>query len=51
MTSETERKLAEAAEADSPPPVFGSWPRFYLFVVVNTFVVYLLLVLFSRFAR
>jgi hypothetical protein len=38
-------------EPDSPPPVFGTWRRFYGVVVLNTLLVYALLVLFSRYAR
>jgi hypothetical protein len=38
-------------EHDPPPPVFGTWGRFYAVVVANTVFVYLLLLLFSRFAR
>jgi hypothetical protein len=36
---------------DPPPPVLGTWGRFYAVVVANTLFVYLLLVLFSRFAH
>ncbi len=36
---------------DAPPPIFGTWPRFYAIVVVNTLLVYGLLLLFSAFAR
>jgi hypothetical protein len=38
-------------EADSRPPIFGTWRRFYAVVIANTLLIYLLLVLFSRFAR
>ena len=38
-------------EPDSPPPVFGTWARFYTVVVANTLLVYLLLILFSAYAR
>ena len=38
-------------EPDSPPPILGTWRRFYAVVVLNTILVYALLVLFSRFAR
>jgi hypothetical protein len=38
-------------EPDSPPPILGTWRRFYFVVVVNTFLVYALLLLFSLFAR
>ncbi len=36
---------------DQPPPILGTWPRFYAVVVVNTLLVYGLLLLFSAFAR
>lgn len=35
-------------DPDEPPPVFGSWGRFYAIVIANTLVVYLLLYLFSH---
>jgi len=38
-------------ETDSPPPIFRTWRRFYFVVVVNTFLAYALLLLFSLFAR
>jgi len=38
-------------EPDSPPPVFGTWPRFYAVVIANTLLTYLLLILFSAYAR
>jgi hypothetical protein len=38
-------------EADSPPPIFRTWRRFYFVVIVNTLLVYGLLLLFSAFAR
>ena len=38
-------------ETDSPPPILGTWRRFYFVVVVNTLLVYGLLLLFSVFAR
>ena len=38
-------------EPDLPPPIFGTWGRFYAVVVANTLVTYLLLVLFSAYAR
>lgn len=37
--------------ADPPPPIFGTWPRFYTVVVLNTLLVYVLLLVFSAFAR
>lgn len=54
MTSEPPNKptrSTEPAEPESPPPVFGTWRRFYVIVVLNTLFVYLLLLLFSRYAR
>ena len=36
---------------DPPPPVFGTWGRFYALVIANTLLVYLLLVVFSTYAR
>ena len=39
------------AEPDEPPPVFGTWGRFYAVVIANTLVVYLLLFLFSHYFR
>jgi hypothetical protein len=38
-------------EIDSPPPILGTWRRFYAVVIANTLLVYFLLFLFSRFAR
>ena len=38
-------------EPDTPPPVFGSWGRFYGVVIASTLLVYLLLILFSAYAR
>ena len=38
-------------ETDAPPPILGNWGRFYFVVVVNTLLVYALLLLFSVFAR
>jgi hypothetical protein len=37
--------------AEPPPPLFRSWRRLYVAVVVNTLLVYALLLLFSAFAR
>jgi hypothetical protein len=42
---------SDGEEPDAPPPLFGSWPRFYVIVVANTLLVYVLLLLFSAFAR
>jgi hypothetical protein len=42
--------LKEKADPDEPPPVLGTWRRFYWLVVINTLVVYLLLLAFSRYA-
>jgi hypothetical protein len=36
---------------DPPPPIFGTWSRFYTVVVVNTLLVYGLLLLFEALAR
>ena len=41
----------ERDEPESPPPVFGTWGRFYAVVIANTLFVYLLLILFSAYAR
>ncbi len=38
-------------EPDLPPPIFKTWGRFYAIVIANTLVTYLLLVLFSAYAR
>ena len=38
-------------ETDPPPPILGTWRRFYIVVVVNTLLVYALPLLFSVFAR
>jgi hypothetical protein len=43
--------LERAPEAESRPPIFGTWRGFYIVVVANTLLVYLLLLLFSRYAR
>ena len=36
---------------EPPPPLFRSWRRFYVAVLVNTLLIYALLLLFSAFAR
>jgi hypothetical protein len=36
---------------DPPPPIFGTWPRFYAIVVANTLLLYGLLLLFEALAR
>ena len=41
----------EPEESESAPPVFGTWGRFYAVVIANTLFVYLLLLLFSAYAR
>ena len=46
MTSEPPKSKADP---DELPPVFGTWRRFYIVVIANTTVVYLLLYLFSYF--
>lgn len=38
-------------EPESPPPVFGTWKRFYGVVIANTLLIYILLILFSVYAR
>ncbi len=38
-------------EPDTPPPVLGTWGRFYAVVIANTLLAYLLLILFSAYAR
>ena len=38
------------ASSDEPPPVAGTWRRFYAVVIANTVLVYLLLYLFSHYA-
>jgi hypothetical protein len=37
--------------SDPPPPIFRTWTQFYAVVVANTLLVYVLLILFSRYAR
>ncbi|HSF16672.1 MAG TPA: hypothetical protein VLK65_14080 [Vicinamibacteria bacterium] len=44
-------KQREDDEPDRAPPIFGTWKRFYVVVVVNTLFLYLLLLLFSLYAR
>lgn len=51
VSLEREPAPESQGEEDAPPPVFGTWPRFYAVVVLNTLLTYLLLVLFSAFAR
>jgi hypothetical protein len=38
-------------EPESPPPILGTWKRVYVVIVANTLVTYLLLILFSAYAR
>lgn len=38
------------ADRDEPPPILGTWGRFYALVIANTLLVFLLLYLFSRYA-
>ena len=38
-------------EPDLPPPIFDTWIRFYAFVIANTLFVFVLLLLFSAYAR
>lgn len=49
--SKSPQDRTQEPERDPPPPIFGTWGRFYAIVVANTLFVYLLLVLFSRYAR
>ncbi|MGH9322115.1 MAG: hypothetical protein ACRD21_20790 [Vicinamibacteria bacterium] len=42
---------SENPEPDPPPPLFGTWGRVYAVVIANTVLIYLLLVLFSKYAR
>lgn len=44
-------EVVDPREQDDSPPIFGSWNRFYIAVLVNTFTLYLLLYLFSRYTR
>ena len=41
----------DETSTDDPPPIFGTWSRFYGVVIVNTLFVYALLLLFSAYAR
>jgi hypothetical protein len=50
MAENVDSRLREKADPEAPPPVFGTWKRFYIVVIVNTLVVYLLLLFFSYFA-
>jgi hypothetical protein len=43
---QTERK----ASPDLPPPILGTWRRFYGVVILNTVLVYILLLLFSYYS-
>jgi len=45
------KKLESDDSGESPPPVFGTWGRFYAVVVADTLFTYLLLILFSAYAR
>ncbi len=38
------------APPDEPPPVLGTWRRYYAVVIANTVLAYLLLYLFSHYA-
>lgn len=44
-------KRDDATEPESPPPIFETWGRFYTVVLANTLFVYVLLLLFSAYAR
>ncbi len=50
MAEEIDSKPGGEAGPEEPPPVFGSWTRFYVVVIVNTVFIYLLLYLFSLYA-
>jgi hypothetical protein len=50
MVENVDSRLREKADPDEPPPVFGTWRRFYTIVLVNTIMVYLLLLVFSYFS-
>jgi hypothetical protein len=50
MAETIESKPDGQVNPEEPPPIFGSWTRFYVVVIVNTAVVYLLLYLFSLYA-
>jgi hypothetical protein len=50
MTENLDSSLHEKADPEAPPPVFGTWKRFYIVVMINTLAVYVLLLLFSHFA-
>ncbi len=50
MVENVDSRLREKADPEAPPPVFGTWKRFYMVVIINTLVTYLLLLLFSNFA-
>ncbi|MFQ5792086.1 MAG: hypothetical protein ACE5JI_16575 [Acidobacteriota bacterium] len=49
MSTELSDPPEDKADPDEPPPVLGSWRRFYLVVILNTVFVYLLLYLFSHY--
>ena len=50
MAENVKSQLSGKADPEAPPPVFGTWKRFYIVVIINTLVTYLLLLLFSNFA-
>lgn len=50
MTTSSNPLPESKASSDEPPPVFGTWWRFYAVVIANTVLVYLLLYLFSHYA-
>ena len=50
MAENVDSQLRAKADPEAPPPVFGTWKRFYMIVIINTLVTYLLLLLFSNFA-
>ena len=50
MVQEPSVGLKHKADPEEPPPIFGTWRRFYTVVIVNTLLTYLLLLLFSHYA-
>jgi hypothetical protein len=50
MAEAIDSKPGGEADSEESPPIFGSWTRFYVVVIINTVLVYLLLYLFSLYA-
>lgn len=50
MAEAINSKPVAESETEEPPPIFGSWKRFYVVVIINTVFIYLLLFLFSLYA-